>query len=157
MKYLLLFFWSSVFYGQVLHHEMIATQGESKTLDNGLVISQTIGQQSTIGNYSKEFTVMQGFQQSLWSSYIASNALDLIATKTYPNPCITTISFEFSKTISTMITVHVFDLGGRLVFSGEKKADEAILSVDLSQLIPSPYLVHLYTDTFSYYTKIIKL
>ncbi len=47
---------------QTLHHQKSA-QRTSKVLSNGTYVSQTIGQQSVIGNYTKNgLTYGQGFQ-----------------------------------------------------------------------------------------------
>ena len=51
-------------FSQTLHHQMLSSQGASTTV-GGLKVSQTIGQQSVIGNYrGSDFMVGQGFQQS---------------------------------------------------------------------------------------------
>ncbi len=41
-------------YSQDLHHQALSCQGISKELPNGFYVSQTIGQQSVIGNYTKD-------------------------------------------------------------------------------------------------------
>ncbi|WP_367753702.1 T9SS type A sorting domain-containing protein [Flavobacterium sp. WC2430] len=156
MRYILLLF-TVTFQGQVLHHQMLSSQGDTKKLSNGIVINQTIGQQSIIGTSKDGFVVMQGFQQSFWSNYIATNTVDVIPTKTYPNPFTNTIHFQFSKSITEPIAIHVYDSSGRLVFEGNKSANGIILSVDLSNLPTSPYLVSLKSNAFTYYTQIIKL
>ncbi|MEO8254911.1 MAG: hypothetical protein ABI554_11055, partial [Flavobacterium sp.] len=99
MKYLL-FLFSIPFYGQILHHQMLSSQGTTKKLSNGYTISQTIGQQSAIGNSNKEAVVIQGFQQSLWSSHIALNEKTEIVVLTYPNPFIDLVHFQFSDPIT---------------------------------------------------------
>jgi hypothetical protein len=155
MKYLFLLF-SFSFYGQVLHHQMLSSQGDTKVLSNGVVVRQTIGQQSVIGNSDGDIVVMQGFQQSLWSKYISSNTTEYIKTIVYPNPFIDKVNFEFSKPIQEIITVSVYDILGRLVFEQKKKPDEMILTIDLFQLPRSEYLVRLYSTNYNYYTKIIR-
>ena len=35
-----------------LHHQMLSSQGSTVRTDNGIIATQTIGQQSVIGNYS---------------------------------------------------------------------------------------------------------
>ncbi|SDX41687.1 T9SS type A sorting domain-containing protein [Flavobacterium degerlachei] len=157
MKFLVLFFSSFTFYGQVLHHQMISSQGGSVKLPRGLIVNQTIGQQSSIGNSNKNYIIMQGFQQSLWSTFISSNIVDVISTKTYPNPVTSIVNFQFSQLILEAIDIHIYDASGRLVFKGKKSATDAILSVDLSNLPTTQYLVHLHTNSFSYYTQIIKI
>ncbi|MFV5699286.1 T9SS type A sorting domain-containing protein [Flavobacterium sp. ZT3R17] len=155
MRYLLIFF-TITFHGQVLHHQMLSSQGISKKMPDGLIVTQTIGQQSLIGTSSNKFVVMQGFQQSVWGKYISSNLLDDIKTTTYPNPFIETVSFEFSKPINQLININVFDISGHLVFEQKIKPNNTILTIHLPSLPSSEYLVRLNTDNFNYYTKIIK-
>lgn len=159
MKYVLLLF-TIPFFGQVLHHQMLSSQGQSTTLSTGLLINQTIGQQSATGSSSNtNFVVMQGFQQSTWGKYIASNSLaviDPIQITTYPNPFTETIHFQFSKSIIEEVSLSVFDVLGRLVYEQNKKVDNALLTIDLAALPTSEYLVRLNTPNLNYYTKIIK-
>ncbi|TDE01117.1 T9SS type A sorting domain-containing protein [Flavobacterium hiemivividum] len=155
MKYLLLLF-SITFQGQVLHHQMLSSQGMTTKTAEGYIISQTIGQQSVTGNSNTKEVVMQGFQQSLWGSFIASNEKAEIVTRTYPNPFKDIINFEFSQLMPNPIDIHVFDISGRLVFSKEVKIENTILTVELANLPRSEYLVQLQTTNFKYYTKIIK-
>jgi hypothetical protein len=135
---------------------MLSSQGISKKMPDGLVVKQTIGQQSLIGTSSNKYVVMQGFQQSFWGNYISSNLIDDIKTTTYPNPFIETVSFEFSKPIIGFINVNVFDLSGHLIFEQKIKPNNTILIIRLPSLPSSEYLVRLSADNFSYYTKIIK-
>ena len=159
MKYLLLLF-SVSFYGQVLHHQMISSQGASTKTADGLIIKQTIGQQSLIGTSgNKNYVVMQGFQQSLWGKYIASNNVETIegiVTTTYPNPFTETINFQFSKPVADIISISVFDVLGRLVYEQKQNAVNSILTIDLNTLPTSQYLVRLSATNLNYYTKIIK-
>lgn len=156
MKYILLLF-SVPFYGQTLHHQMLSSQGQTKTISSGHTISQTIGQQSTTGNSNNGTVIMQGFQQSLWNSYIASNDKNEIIVKTYPNPFIDSVNFQFSKSISDEISVYIFDIVGHLVYQQKGKTATTILTIDLAKLPRSEYLVQLQVNTMTYYTKIIKL
>jgi hypothetical protein len=152
-------FFSISFYGQVLHHQMLSSQGQSIELSNGLMVNQTIGQQSVTGNSSGDFVVMQGFQQSVWAKHIASNEtaeMDDIKTTTYPNPFTETVNFEFSKPITDVVTVYVYDLVGRLVYEQQKQSNDTVLTINLSSLASSEYLVRLKTPKYIYYTKIIK-
>ncbi|MBC7844999.1 MAG: T9SS type A sorting domain-containing protein [Flavobacterium sp.] len=159
MKYLFLLF-SITFQGQVLHHQMISSQGLSTKTSDGLIIRQTIGQQSFTGTSgNKDYVVMQGFQQSLWGKYIASNhiaAIEDIKTTTYPNPFTDIINFKFSKPVTDVISISVFDVLGRLIYEQKKKPANNILSIDLATLPTNEFLIRLSTTTFNYYTKIIK-
>ncbi len=156
MRYLLILF-SLTFQGQVLHHQMISAQGASKELPDGIIVSQTIGQNSSIGTSSFNYVIQQGFQQSFWGMYVASNPTEKIQFITYPNPFIQTLNFEFSKVVTDEIQVNVFDINGRLIFSQTKKADHLLLTIFLPVLSRGEYLVRLNTSTFSLFTKTLKL
>lgn len=156
MKYILVLFMIP-FYGQVMHHQMLSSQGISTKLPDGIVVRQTIGQQSQTGTASNKNVIMQGFQHNFWGKYIASNPLESIKTITFPNPFVETINFEFSKIITEEIIITVFDIDGRLVFEQNKKPDRTTLTILLPLLPASIYLVRLSGSNFSYFTKIMKL
>lgn len=148
----------SVAYSQNLHHQMLSSQGTGKILDNGMYLSQTIGQQSVSGNFSTgDTTLGQGFQQSNWSRYFNQNSSqNTISTTTFPNPFISTINFQFSIPIKDEISVSLFDVRGRLVYHENKAITGNILTIDLPNLPSSNYLVQLSAHNFLYYTQILK-
>ena len=143
-------------YSQDLHHQMLSSQGKNTILSNGMLVSQTIGQQSAIGNHTNGVTVGQGFQQSHWAKYVKSNTSVNIATTTYPNPFITTVNFQFSQPIKETIEIAVFDVRGRLIFQDKKRATDSVLTVELQQLASSNYLVRLTAPNYTYYSQILK-
>ena len=155
-KLLLLLLFTSAIYSQSLHHQMLSAQGTSKVLNNGMLVSQTIGQQSAIGNHTNGVTVGQGFQQSHWAKYLKSNTSVNIATTTYPNPFISTVNFQFSQPIKETIEIAVFDIRGRLIFQDKKRATDSVLTVELPQLASSNYLVRLTAPNYIYYSQILK-
>lgn len=154
---LCLLFCGGLVNAQQLHHQMLSTQGNSTVLANGTYVSQTIGQQSVIGNYTREGkTYGQGFQQSMWGSYIKGNSTNTITTTTYPNPFVDVVNFEFSQILPDVISVELFDVRGRLVFSTSEKAEGNLLTINIPNIAASNYLVHLSTANYSYYTQILK-
>lgn len=159
MKYLFLALGCSlsVFAQNSLHHQMLSAQGTSKVLPDGIYISQTIGQQSVIGTYTQEgVTYGQGFQQSTWSKYLNSTTNNAITTVVYPNPFVTTINFQFSQPIKETITISLFDIRGRLVYTENKKASDTTLTIELPNLAASNYLVRLATPNYTFYSQILK-
>ena len=158
MKQLTLLFLALAFnsYSQDLHHQMLSSQGKRTILSNGMLVSQTIGQQSVIGNHTNGVTVGQGFQQSHWAKHLKSNTSVNIATTTYPNPFITTVNFQFSQPIKETIEIAVFDIRGRLIFQDKKRASDSVLTVELPQLASSNYLVRLTAPYYTYYSQILK-
>jgi hypothetical protein len=142
---------------QQLHHQMLSSQGTSKNLSNGMYVSQSIGQQSVIGNTTVAgYTFGQGFQQSTWSKYISTSSNTSITTITYPNPFVNTVNFQFSQAINDNITVSIFDIRGRLVYNEEKKTAGTILTIELPNMASSNYLVRLSSSNYTYYTQILK-
>ena len=159
MRYILpLFLCLNTFiYGQTLHHQMLSAQGNSIVLNNGTFISQTVGQQSVIGNSTKNgYTIGQGYQKSTWGKYINSNLTSNITTTTYPNPFIQSVNFQFSNPINETISIAVFDVRGRLIYQQEKRATSNILTIDLESIASSNYLVKLSSPNYTYYTQILK-
>ena len=159
MKLLLLVFLFSfsTLYSQELHHQTLSAQGSGKELSNGVYVSQTIGQQSVIGNYTRDGkTYGQGYQQSIWSKYIQSSADSQVTTVVYPIPFVSTINFQFSQPIKERIKMELFDVRGRLIFQTEQMPTDNLLTVALPNLASSNYLVKLTSSNYTYYTQILK-
>jgi hypothetical protein len=147
----------SALYSQELSHQALSSQGASKELPNGIYVSQTVGQQSVIGNYTKDGkTYGQGYQQSVWSKYIQSTANNPITTFVYPNPFVSTINFQFSQPIKERIKIELFDARVRLIFQTEQLPTDNLLTVALPNLASSNYLVKLTASNYTYYTQILK-
>ena len=144
------------FYSQsTLHHQSIAAQGISKTLSNGLIINQTIGQQSVIGNSKTDSNIIfQGFQQRQWGKLI--NTSSKILVKVYPNPFVNQLNFQFSKEINNKVQIQIFDFNGRLVLDESKFVKDFYLTIDLFYLPAASYLVKVYASKINFYSKIIK-
>jgi hypothetical protein len=143
-------------YGQTISRQTIASQGTSKVLSNGIFISQSVGQQSVIGNYKGDVNLNQGFQQSQWNRLLSSNPPKLISTLIYPNPFLSTIHFQFSQPVLQPIAVAIFDVTGKLVYRTTKSISNSILQLDLQNLAVGVYFVRLQSTTFQYYSKIVK-
>lgn len=157
MKQLLLLFFGFSMYGQQLHHQMLSSQGSSNLLSTGILVHQTIGQQSVIGNYKFSNTVAgQGFQQSLIAKSVTTSLSNGITTTTYPNPFVNQIHFQFSKPIDGFITISIYDLLGRLVYKDQKEANQSILTLDDLHFSQNEYLVKLSAPNYNYSTQIIQ-
>jgi hypothetical protein len=142
-----------------MHHQSISSQGVSRHLKNGLYVSHTIGQQSSITSFSSsKFIVQQGFQQSNQSIKSKSIVVTNIGTKMYPNPVDSFLNFEFSNEISSPIAIVIYDLSGRQIYSAEKRALGTILTLDLSKdLLPGNYIILLRSLNYQYSSKFLKL
>ena len=141
----------------MLHHQSINSQGNSIKLNTGLVVNQTIGQQSSAVTSKSSVVVQQGFQQSFWSTLIerstSSNSLQFVV---YPNPFVTSINFQFSNVDDQKVTISIFDIQGRMLLNKEIKIINSLFSMDLSTLSEAEYLVRLSTNSSVHYCKIIK-
>ncbi|WP_281322233.1 T9SS type A sorting domain-containing protein [Flavobacterium aestivum] len=154
MKYLFLIF-TITLQGQVLHHQMISSQGLSKKMSDGTIVRQTIGQQSLTGTSNKNYIVMQGFQQNARGSIIPVS-LDDIKTIAYPNPFVGAIHFKFSKPITESIEVNVFDMLGHTILRQNKNLENNILTIDLPNIAEGEYFIKLISKNYSYTGKLLK-
>ena len=139
-----------------LHHQMISSQGSTSTTSEGIVVTQSIGQQSIIGNSEVAGLVYgQGFQQSIWTRLINSNDQNFMA-EYYPNPFFDQVTFRFTNTSDEIITIDIFDVAGKQVYSKRKNVIEDKLILQLGSLSGGAYLVRLYNEKKIFYTKLIK-
>ena len=139
---------------QVLHHEMVSSQGGAVVTPVGYKVNYTIGQ-SVTGTASNGFTVQQGFQQSNWGSIIKKNNNTIITTA-FPNPFVETISFAFSSSPGETINVVVYDILGRLIHSVTLPNESNKIKLNLSWIPSAEYLVKLTSGDYEYSTQIIK-
>lgn len=134
---------------------MLSSQGASTTA-GGLKISQTIGQQSVVGNYrGTDVIVGQGFQQSRNMKTVKAPVIT-ITTTTYPNPFVDQINFEFSSVVSGPIKFILYDIMGRLVAFQEKSAVDSTLTITGLTLAEGQYFVKLSAKNYNYSTNLLK-
>ena len=138
-----------------LHHQMISSQGNTSKTDN-LIVTQTIGQQSIIGNSNVgSFHYNQGFQQPFWNRLIQSNQPEFLADY-FPNPFIDKITFRFLNLDNEEFNITLFDTAGRLVYQTKENLTENTIVLNLTDLPSGSYLVRLFNTKKTFYTKIIK-
>ncbi|MCF8321360.1 MAG: T9SS type A sorting domain-containing protein [Flavobacterium sp.] len=155
MKIILFLLVTFTGFSQTLHHQMLSSQGTSTTV-GGLKVSQTIGQQSVIGNYrGTDVTVGQGFQQSHLMKTVKAPIITVVTT-TYPNPFIDQINFEFSSLVTGPIKFSLYDVMGRLVASEEKLAIDTLLTINELFLAEGQYFVKLTAKNYNYSTNLLK-
>ena len=141
-------------FSQKAHHQMISSQGSSSLTSSGLIVNQTIGQQSIAGSFSGNFLVQQGFQQSLWSNYLTSS--EKIHITTYPNPFTDLVNFNTTTIKSGKIAVQIFDINGKVVYIKEHFIENKLITINISSLSIGMYLVKLNRKDFNHFSKIIK-
>jgi hypothetical protein len=142
-------------FSQTLHHQMISAQGGKSSLESGILVNYTVGQQSVVGTKTGNITVQQGFQQSNWNKIIAQNNVS-VSTSTFPNPFLDRINFSFTASVGETISLHIYDVSGRLVFTDNLQVVELTTSIDLKHLPSANYFIQLSSLNYLYYTKIIK-
>ena len=134
---------------------MISAQGGNAITPSGIVVKYTIGQQSVTGTKTGNVIVQQGFQQSNWNKIIAQNNVS-VSTSTFPNPFLDRINFTFIGSVGDTISLHIYDVSGRLVFTDNLQVVEQTTSIDLKHLPSANYFIQLSNLNYLYYTKIIK-
>ena len=155
--YIFLFFTPKT-YAQELHRQMLSAQGTSTELQSGFYVSQTIGQQSNIGNSTTgDFSIIQGFQQSAWAKLIQSSTIPKLQTiSVYPNAFTEIVNIEFSAGLQGEVQVLVFSLSGQLVANKKTSITNNLVTLELGFLPIGMYLVHVTGSNLNYYTRIIK-
>ena len=135
---------------------MLSSQGASTHTSGGVIVRQTIGQQSAIGNYrNSDIIVGQGFLQSN-KMKTALPPVITIKTITYPNPFIDRVNFQFSSPITGPIKVALFDIMGRLVYYKEKMAVDNTLTIDNLSFAQGEYFAKLTAKNYTYTTNLLK-
>ena len=151
--YILLLFTTTV--SAQLHHQMLSSQGSTSKTNSGVMVTQTIGQQSITGNYNLDyFDIGQGFQQANWSRIIIEGTSPEFEISVYPNPFsgIVKIQHNYERDIN----INIYSPAGRLVYKNLLTATNPNQSVNLEALSSGVYLVHLYCDQLTHFTKLIK-
>lgn len=160
--FLLLFIFfilSSATFSQVLHHQMFVAQGATVSTASGLIVSQSIGQQSVAGSYSKNgVTVQQGFQQYAISKIALVIPDDkAITTIMYPNPFVNEITLKFSGEIKGMVDYKLISMSGKVILQGKKMADQNGLTIEALGYLPrGSYILSLGALNYKYAVTIIK-
>ena len=138
-----------------LHHSTLSTQSNSFD-SNKVKVLYTVGQISPIGNYIKNGTnVVQGFQQPLLKFKIKKEVIEY-SVLAYPNPFSSNISFEFKNILPGDVQVIIYDPNGRFVRAMFATNFDKILSLNLSDLSMSEYIIRFVGKNIDYSTKIIK-
>ena len=120
-------------------------------------VSQSIGQLSVIGTYSnKGFYLRQGYQQPLNKIKVSSVSQnnDLTAT-IYPNPFKQSISISFGNNMKNEISVLVFDISGKMIYSKKFQPSQRI-QLDFDDISSGSYLLKVLSNNKLFNAKLIK-
>lgn len=156
MKIILLLLVTFSGYSQKLHHQMLSSQGTTSRTSTGIILRQTVGQQSAIGNYrDSNFIVGQGFQQSNKMKTAVPPVIS-VTTTTYPNPFVDSVNFQFSLPVSGPIKISLFDVMGRLVYYKQKVSINNTLTIENLSFAQGEYFVKLTAKNYTYSTNLLK-
>ena len=138
-----------------LHHQMLSSQGSTSKTTSGVVVTQTIGQQSVAGNYtSKDYQIGQGYQQANWSRIITEGTSPEFQALIYPNPFSSIVMIQHDS--KDDITITIYDTAGKLVFNNLLQVAAPNQSINLERLASGVYLVQLQSNQLTYFTKLIR-
>lgn len=138
-----------------LHHQSLSAQSNT-FLSPDLVVFQSIGQFSPIGNYSvNQKSIFQGFQQPL----IKKTKIDIenkYNVVVFPNPFEKYLNFLFKNYNPKKVKISIYDLNGKLIREFKKDIIKNQLRLFLEDLKDSNYLINIAAPGYFYSTKIIK-
>ncbi len=156
-RIILLFLFVITAKSQSLHHQMIASQGTNSLLQSGLLVHQSIGQQSTTGTYATAtLRVEQGYQQSkpIGSNNVVINTVNITA---FPVPFDDTITFQFSSEIKSPVSLVFYDVLGRVVYSKTPPNDSpTTVKVDQLSLADGEYFVTITYQNIKYSINLLR-
>ena len=143
---------------QELYKQTILSQGATSNLESGLIISQSIGQESVIGNFSNDnMKIIQGFQQPFWTRLISnSSSIIPIEITHFPNPITDNLNLSFYNYDMGELVLSIYDYSGRILMKRNISVESGKSIVDLTILPSGSFLMGLQNDKINYYIKIIK-
>ena len=143
---------------QDLYKQTILSQGATSNLESGLIISQSIGQESVIGNFSNDnVKIIQGFQQPFWTRLISnSSSVIPIEITHFPNPITDNLNLSFYNYDMGELVLSIYDYSGRILMKRNISVESGKSIVDLTILPSGSFLMGLQNDKINYYIKIIK-
>lgn len=138
-----------------LHHQMISSQGTTSLTNSDIIVTQTIGQQSVIGNYDNQYLKLgQGYQQVNWSRIIIEQTNPEFEVSIYPNPFEEIINIKHNT--DQDINIKIFNPAGRLVYKSLINVTSSESSINLTQLQSGVYLIYIQSNYLKHFTKLIK-
>jgi len=134
---------------------MLSAQGGLNQTSSGVLVAQTIGQTSVIGNYSNNnLNVGQGFQQSKVGRLYIKGLNKEISLTIFPNPFENQITISYNA--QELVNVTIFDMTGKLIYKNNLSFISENNTIDVSFFSTGVYLVRLQSKLNTSYTKIVK-
>ncbi len=138
----------------------VGVGGSSKTFQTSkgtYVVSQSIGQSSVIGtSTSNGYYLRQGFQQPHKRIKVTKSTYSSLKAIVYPNPFDYNIQISFNESISEDITIDVYDISGKLVYSKHFSPSKKI-RINLENLSSGSYILKAISNGKLFNSKLIKI
>lgn len=141
---------------QVIRNETLSSIGTSGfILKNKILVQQSIGQLSVIGNFSdSRIKGNQGFLRGISSSLFFKEEPFLVIP--FPNSFSDRIIFRFVPGLSEEASFSIYDLNGKIVYHNSHKPLNNEVSLNLDFLSNAVYLVIIHSGNRALQTRIIK-
>ena len=146
LSFVMLFITCGTLFAQETVRSTVGVNGKSTTTTvsgKQYIVQQSVGQASVIGNHTvQDFTVLQGFIQppiKIEAGLDEDNSLQAVV---FPNPFSSNVQVRFSEEIDTPLSITLYDISGRVVFSKEM-APAREIQLDFDFLSSASYLLSI--------------
>lgn len=141
---------------QIIRNQTLSSLGSSsESSKSGMVVHQSIGQLSVIGNFSdSRIKGNQGFLRGISSSLVFKEEPFLVIP--FPNSFSEQITFRFVPGLSEEASFSIYDLNGKIVYHNSHKPLNNEVSLNLDFLSNAVYLVIIQSGNRALQTRIIK-
>ena len=137
----------------------LAMGGSSKTLTSNnttYYVSQSIGQASVIGTYTKKKrTVVQGFQQPILTAKVLGPSENMLSATIYPNPFSYSVNILFHDQVTGNISIVLLDVSGKIVLTKQVAASKQI-NLLLSDISNGIYVLKVTSGDKTFTAKLLK-
>lgn len=138
----------------------IGMGGTSKTVSTAsgkYRVSQSIGQSSVIGTYSKSgYYLRQGYQQPHAKIKVQESNKNQAKAKIYPNPFNQQIFISFDEKTTDNIYVSIYDVAGKLIYFKDFSPSKTI-KLNIENLSNGAYLLKATSNGKLFNAKLIKI
>lgn len=146
LAFVMFFIAGGTLFAQETVRSTVGVNGSSTTTTlsgKQYVVQQSVGQASVIGSHTvQDFTVLQGFIQppiKIEGVLEEDNSLQAVV---YPNPFSSNVQVRFSEEIDAPLSITLYDISGRVVFSKEM-APAREIQLDFDFLSSASYLLSI--------------
>lgn len=138
--------------------QTISSQGFTGKTKKNLLVTQSVGQLSVIGNLNLNSNNLlnQGFQKPNWNTLVASSSNNLTINIT-PNPFKDWIYLNVNGKVTHDLNCQVFDIAGRLIKTFKIPKVQINSPIDLSRLEDASYLLIFEHNNEFYYKILLKI